>query len=127
VRAADTSEGNQSLWLVTAAPLVWALHFLASYATAALWCAKVVGPVDGLAGARALIGVYTAIALPGIGLIGRVGYNRHRLDGASLPHDADTPEDRHRFLGFATMLLSALSAMAVAYTAIAAAVIDRCY
>ena len=34
---------------------------------------------------------------------------------ATLPHDDDTPEDRHRFLGFAALLLSALSAVAVIY------------
>jgi hypothetical protein len=41
-------------------------------------------------------------------------------------HDLDSPEDRHRFLGFATLLLSGLSAVAVAYAALAATFFDTC-
>jgi len=44
-----------------------------------------------------------------------------------VPHDADTPEDRHRFLGFATLLLSGLSAVAVIYTALVVVVFRSCH
>jgi len=49
------------------------------------------------------------------------------LGSATLPHDDDTPEDRHRFLGFATLLLSALSAVAVLYAGLVAVFIRSCY
>lgn len=123
----QTSEKHQSLWLLTASPTIWAAHFLLSYATAAIWCAKVVGPSGSLATARIAIAVYSVVALIGIGVIGRIGYRRHRYDQAELPHDADTPEDRHRFLGFATVLLSALSAVAVVFAALVVVFFGACH
>jgi hypothetical protein len=126
-RSTDTSERNQSLWLLTGSPILWAAHFLLSYVTAAVWCAKVAGPDGSLATARVAIAVYTAVALAGIVIIGMIGLRRHGLGEAGLPHDADTPEDRHRFLGFATALLSGLSAVAVIYAALVAVYVDRCY
>jgi hypothetical protein len=123
----ETRESNQSLWLLTASPALWAAHFLLCYITASVWCAKVVGLGGSLITARAAIAVYTALALAAIGVIGLVGYRRHSLGAADLPHDDDTPEDRHRFLGFATLLLSGLSAVAVVYAALVAVFIERCY
>jgi hypothetical protein len=122
----DLSKTKPSLLLVTASPLIWAAHFLLCYATASIWCAKVIGPAASLATVRTGIIVYTALALTGIGITGLIGYRRHSLGHAALPHDDDTPEDRHRFLGFATLLLSALSAVAVIYAAAAVVFIERC-
>jgi hypothetical protein len=70
---------------------------------------------------------YTLAALAAVGFIGWIGYRRHSFGQAGLPHDDDTPEDRHRFLGFATLLLSALSAVAIIYEALVVVFIDRCY
>ena len=114
----ETAEKNQSLWLLTASPVLWAAHFLLCYGTAAVWCAKVAGLGGPLDSARLAIVVYTALALAAIAVIGWIGYRRHSFGHAALPHDDDTPEDRHRFLGFATLLLSALSAVAVIYAAL---------
>ena len=122
----QTSEKHQSLWLLTASPTMWAVHFLLSYATASVWCAKFVGPGGSLTAVRVAIAVYTAVALVGIGIVGGIGYRRHSFGAAELPHDADTPEDRHRFLGFATVLLSALSAVAVLYAAFVVLFFGRC-
>lgn len=131
---AQTSEKHQSLWLLTASPLIWAVHFLLCYATASIWCAKVVGPGGSLTTVRVAIAVYSALALAGIGVVGWIGYRRHSFGhpalGAGLPtppHNADTPEDRHRFLGFATLLLSGLSAVAVLYAALVALFFGMCY
>jgi hypothetical protein len=120
-------ERNESLLMLIASPTIWAAHFLLCYGTAAVWCAKVAGFGGSLATTRAAIFVYTAVAFVAIAIIGWVGYRRHRLGNASLPHDDDTPEDRHRFMGFATLLLSALSATAVIYAALVAVFIDRCF
>jgi hypothetical protein len=43
-----------------------------------------------------------------------------------LPHDHDTPADRHRFLGFATFLLGLLSALATIFTALVAIFFQDC-
>lgn len=120
-------EKKESLWLLTASPVVWAAHFLLCYATAAVWCAKVAGWGGSLATTRIAILVYTIVALAIIGVIGAIGFRRHSLGGAPRPHDDDTPDDRHRFLGFATLLLSSLSAVAVVYAALVPVFIRSCY
>jgi hypothetical protein len=120
-------EANESLWLLTASPVIWAAHFLLCYATASIWCAKVTGLGGPLDGARLAIVVYSVLALAAIGIIGWIGYRRHSIGSATVPHDDDTPEDRHRFMGFATLLLSALSAVAVVYAAFVAVFIRSCY
>lgn len=119
-------EKNESLWILTVSPTLWAAHFLLSYLTAAVWCAKVVGRDGSLSTVRVAIAVYTVLALLGIGLNGWLGYRRHSFGDASTPHDFDSPADRHRFLGFATLLLSALSAVATLYVALAAVFIETC-
>ena len=121
-----TSERHQSLWLLTASPTIWAAHFLLSYLTAAIWCAKFAGPHGSLTTVRVAMAVYTALALGGIGIVGWMAYRKHSFGHAELPHDADTPEDRHRFLGFATLLLSALSAVAVVFAALVAVFFGTC-
>lgn len=111
-------ERHESLWRLAASPLIWALHFLLSYVTAAIWCAKY-APADGsLQPVRWLIAGYTVAALLGIALNGRSGLRRHRHGTESEAHDYDTPGDRHGFLGYATVLLSALSALAVLFAAL---------
>ena len=124
---ADLPKPKSSLLLLTASPVLWAAHFLLSYATASIWCAKVIGFGGSLTTPRMAIVVYTALALVGIGIIGLIGYRKHSFGFAGLPHDDDSPEDRDRFLGFATLLLSALSAVAVIYAAAVAAFIERCF
>ena len=100
--------------MLAASPAIWTAHFLLSYSTAAIWCG------------------WSRDAMARCGLSGwqsqrircRIDRDRdHRLVWLSqaqtrerdCPHDADTPEDRHRFLGFATLLLSGLSAVATIY------------
>ena len=119
-------EKRESLWMITISPLIWSLHFLLSYATAAVWCEKVAGRDGSLWDVRVAIAVYTLVALIGIGITGWIGFRRHSYGDAATPHDFDTPEDRHRFLGFATLLLSALSAVATLYVALAAVFIETC-
>ena len=120
-------ESGDSLWLLTASPILWAVHFLLCYGTAAVWCAKVVGLGGSLQTTRIAIVVYTIIALIIIGVIGAIGFRMHRIGNAGAPHDDDSAEDRHRFLGFATLLLSSLSAVAVLYAGLVAFFIRSCY
>lgn len=128
--ASEVAERNRSLWALAAAPGIWAAHLLLSYGTAAVYCAKLsaaerlasgsLGPV------RVAIAAYTAVSLVAIGIIGWRGFARHRLGGATVPHDSDSPEDRHRFLGFATLLLAGLSAVAVVFAGLTAVFIGSC-
>jgi threonine/homoserine/homoserine lactone efflux protein len=120
------AERHESIWMLAAAPGVWAAHFMLCYVTAAIWCAKVSSVLAPLGGVRTAIGVFTALALAGILVIGWIGYRAHRHGSAPPPHDEDTPEDRHRFMGFATLLLSGLSALAVLYAGLVPLFIRTC-
>jgi len=123
----ELPEENESLWRLTTAPMIWAAHFLLCYLTAAIWCAKFVGADGSLWGVRVAIAVYTVVALVGIGITGWLGFQRHSVGLETVPHDFDSPADRHRFLGFATLLLSGLSAVATLYAALAAFLIGSCH
>jgi hypothetical protein len=120
------SEKKESLWFLIVSPTIWAGHFMLSYLTAAIWCAKFAGPNNSLAGVRIAIVIYTALAMVGIGISGWMGYRKHSYGEATLPHDADSPEDRHRFLGFAALLLSALGFVAVMFAALVVLFFWRC-
>jgi hypothetical protein len=122
---APTSD-HYSLWLLTIGPAIWAAHLLLSYITAAVWCAKFVGFGGSLGGVRAAIVWYTAIALAGIAAVGWEGFRRHSYGTEATTHDLDSREDRHRFVGFATLLLSGLSAVGVLYAALAAQYFETC-
>ncbi len=120
-------EEQESLWLLVISPTIWATHFLLCYITVAIWCAKVVGRDGPLDGIRIAIAIYTALAFIGIGINGWIAFRRHSFGTATVPHDFDTPEDRHRFLGFATLLLSGLSGVGTLYIALAAVFIGTCH
>jgi hypothetical protein len=123
---ARVAEEQQSILILAASPTVWAAHFLLCYVTAAVWCAKQPSALVRLEGVRTAVIIYTVVALLAIAALGWIGYRAHRLGYADPPHDADTPEDRHRFMGFATLLLSGLSALAVIYAALVAVFVETC-
>lgn len=118
-------EDRETLWLLTFPPAIWFSHFLLCYATASVWCAKFAA--DGsLGGAHLAIGFYTVLALAGILAVGVAGFRRHRHGSSQPPHDFDSTADRHRFLGYATLLLSGLSFVATGYVAMAASLFGSC-
>lgn len=119
-------EKHENLWLLVVSPTIWAAHLLLSYITAAVWCAKYAARDGSLAPVRWAIAVYTIAALAGIAWNGRSGLHRHRRGTESPPHDFDTPGDRHGFLGYATVLLSGLSAVAVLFAALVIVFFEDC-
>jgi len=121
-----TEESRDSLWMLMAPLMIWAGHFLASYLTAAIWCAKYAGTSGSLMPVRVAVGVYTLAALLGIGVTGWCGFRRVSFHRDDMPHDDDTPLDRYRFLGFATLLMSALSAVATLFVAIVILFVETC-
>jgi hypothetical protein len=122
---AELPERQGTLWMLTTGPTIWAAHLLLSYVTAAVWCAKT-SRAAALADVRLVIAGYTVIALAAIAFFGWRGLRQHRWGTATLPHDAPTAADRHRFLGFSTLLLCGLSFVAVLYAGFAVAVIGTC-
>lgn len=118
---------ERGLWLLTAGPAIWALHFLASYVAAAIYCAKWAPGAMALIPLQHTILWLTGLALLGILLLGWNAWRRWQHAGdPEPPHDAATLEDRRRFLGFAALLLCGLSFVATGYTALAALLAGSC-
>lgn len=115
-----------SLWILGLSPLVWSLHFLFSYVFAAIWCAKIAGRGGDLSEARIAIAIATIISFIIIGREVFMGYRKHKISESGTPHQEGTPEDRESFLGLARLLISALSLIAISYTAYVGWFFRRC-
>lgn len=126
-------ERRDSLWLLTFAPTIWAVHFIACYVLAAVWCARAVGRDGPLGPVRIAIAALTLVALLGITWTAWRAYRQQAYGEKRSPftvfdeaHDSDTAADRHRFLGFATLLLCGLSFASVVYVGLAVLFIGTC-
>ncbi|MCJ8142251.1 hypothetical protein MKI84_04915 [Ancylobacter sp. A5.8] len=112
-----------NLWTLITPPTVWALHFLFCYVAGAIICARYPGALGEL---RLSIAAGTVLALGLILAAGAQAY-RHWGFGSDLPpHNEPTEDDQQHFLGFATLLLCALSAVAVLFGAMPALFIAEC-
>jgi hypothetical protein len=116
-------EERESLWWLTAPPIIWAAHLLASYCTGAIFCQKLGGALGPV---RLAIAAYSVLALAGLAAVGVRGYRRHQFGETTGTRHLDTPEDRRRFLGFSTVLLAGIAAVAVVYQALPALFIGSC-
>jgi hypothetical protein len=114
----------ESLWTLFTAPVVWAVHFLVCYVLAAVWCAKY-GDL-GFGVVQAGIAAATLAAIAMILLSAWLAWRQWGFGTYDPPHDDPTAHDRRRFQGFATLLLSGLSLVAVLYVALPLLFIDGC-
>jgi hypothetical protein len=116
---------KQTLWALVVAPSAWALHFLFCYVFAAVRCAKA-GRAAPIADIRAEIAIATFVALAVVVASGFIAWAQSLTEGDPPPHQESTDEDRLRFLAVATLLLAALSFVAIVFTAIPAFVFGDC-
>lgn len=116
---------RSTLWALIASPTTWALHFLFCYGYAAIRCAKQ-GRLEPLDDVRLAIAAATLLALGVVAACGYFAWRESRLEGDPPPHQQSTDEDRLRFLAVATMLLSALSFVAIVFTALPAFIFEDC-
>ena len=116
----------ESLWTLFTAPVIWALHFLACYVTAALYCAKVSAAPFSFEAMRLGLGAITLAALGGIVLAAFLAWRQWGFGSGDPPHDEPTRRDRLLFQGFATLLLSGLSFVAVVFVAVPLLFIGAC-
>lgn len=113
-----------SVWVVAAAPTVWALHFLFAYWTGAVWCAKVAAADASVLPVRLIVGALTLVALALIGWL--AWHARRRYRGRLRINDdlvADSEAERTRFMGHAALLLCTLSALGVIFDSLPAVVL----
>lgn len=116
----------ESLWTLFTAPVVWAVHFLACYVAAAIYCAKSDWIGVSFNAVRIGIAVATLIALMLIALSAWLSWRQWGFGASDPPHDDPTRADRALFQGFATLLLSGLSFVAVIYVALPALFVTEC-
>jgi hypothetical protein len=122
----DAGVPGESLWAMIVAPTIWAVHFLACYILAAVFCAKAGAAAD-LATVRWWIAGLTLVALAAIAACTIQAFRLgHFMEGKAAPHDADTIHDRRRFLAYATLMLSGLSFVATVFVALPAAFFASC-
>ena len=111
-----------TLWTLIVPPSVWAVHFLFSYLWAAVSCAK----IGHWARFPTVFAIGTIVALVVILLAGLIAWQQSRTPGDPPPHSEGTDIDRLRFLAFSTLLLSALSFVAVLFTALPVLMLGDC-
>jgi hypothetical protein len=117
----EFQEEQASLVRITFGPLVWAVHFVLSYAATAVFCAKLEAPQEAIQALRWGIAGGTLLALGVIAWLGRASWRQWRKGNEDVWEDpAGTNEDRHQFLGHAALLLAVISFIGVIYTALPA-------
>ena len=116
----------ESLWTLFTAPVVWAAHFLACYVGAAVYCAKPNLFGVGFGAVRTGIALFTLAALAAILFSAFLAWRQWRFGTHDPLHDDPTRHNRLLFQGFATLLLSGLSFIAVVMTAMPALFMAEC-
>lgn len=117
----------ESLWTLITAPLVWALHFLIVYVGAALYCAKPALLGSSFDAVRIGVAAVTVVALVAITLSAWLAWRQWGFGTTDPPHGEATEESRTLFQGFATLLLSGLSFVAVIYSALPVLFVTECW
>jgi hypothetical protein len=102
------------------------VHFLACYVAAAVYCAKSDGTGTSFDAVRIGIAIATIVALTLIALSAWLAWRQWGFGAGDPPHGDPTRRDRTLFQGFATLLLSGLSFVAVIYVALPALFITEC-
>jgi hypothetical protein len=110
-----------ALWLLLLPLTIWAVHFLAVYVVAAIYCAKAVDIGAAIPAIRWIAAAVTVVALGAIGAAiwygrhcGRYGRYGRQSSGQQTPI-APGSRDQARFVWNVLLLMSALSALAVIY------------
>ncbi len=116
----------ETLWTLFTAPVVWALHFLICYVGAAVFCEKPDFFGSDFNMLRISIGGVTVLALAMIAVSAVLAYRQWGFGTGDPPHDDPTRRDRLLFQGYATLLLSGLSFVAVIFTALPALFFTGC-
>ncbi|WP_425072204.1 hypothetical protein [Sagittula sp. S175] len=113
-----------SIWILVAAPSIWAAHFLVSYWVAAVWCAKAGGT---LADPRWIIVALGVLCVAVIGWLGVIAVRRYGGVFVVFEEITESSErGRDKFVGHVALLLCVLSVVAIGFNVIPALVFDQC-
>ncbi|GGE46713.1 hypothetical protein GCM10011360_37440 [Primorskyibacter flagellatus] len=119
----EFAEEQASLFRITLAPLVWAIHFVVCYGLVAVTCAK---EWDIVAVRTGLL-IFSACALAGIGWVGFAAWKQWNVaETGDFVNRGGRAEDRHHFLGHAAFLLSVISVVGVVFVSLPLIMIGGC-
>lgn len=116
-----------ALWQLIAAPIIWSIHFVVTYAGTAIFCQKV-SMDPGVLPLRLYIGAVTALALAAIAVAGWLAWRKWDYrDDYDYIHEEPTDEERTEFLGHAGVLLAVVSAIGVVFVGLPGFMIAGCF
>ncbi len=119
----EFAEEQASLFRITLAPLVWAIHFIVCYGLVAVTCAK----GWDIVAARTGLLIFSACALAGIGWVGFAAWKQWNVaETGDFVNRGGRAEDRHHFLGHAAFLLSVISVVGVVFVSLPLIMIGGC-
>lgn len=122
----ETGHGTD-LWKVIISPIIWATHFLFCYTFVAIHCEKA-GRDASLDDPRLWIIIATLVAIAGIAWCGLSLWKvrARSVTDNDFEFEHNSPEERHRFLSHAALMLCVLSAIAVLYVLIPMLYLSTC-
>ncbi|MBU2961016.1 hypothetical protein KO516_09350 [Citreicella sp. C3M06] len=113
-----------SVWIMVAAPTLWAIHFVASYVLAATWCAKA-GPA--LSEPRWIIVAMGVVCIALIAWLGMMAVRRYGGVFVIFEEITESSErGRDKFIGHVSLLLCVLSVMAIVFTTLPGFMFSTC-
>lgn len=113
-----------SIWILVAAPTLWAIHFVASYVLAATWCAKVGQSLSGPAWIIVGMGAVCIALILWLAVIAIRRYGAVFLIFEEITESSK--KGRDKFIGHVSLLLCTLSAVAILFTVIPGFVFSTC-
>lgn len=124
-------EEVSSLFRIALGPTIWALHFVVSYASVAVYCAKYAGETESILGFRLAVGALTLAALAAIAWTGARAFRQWNVNARRGLREVavdlvEEEEGRHEFLGHAALLLSIVSFVGVVFSALPVLYIRSC-
>ncbi|GGG84905.1 hypothetical protein GCM10011415_38820 [Salipiger pallidus] len=116
--------GQGSIWIMAAAPTIWAVHFVASYVLAAVWCAKIGASLVTPAWIIAAMGLVCAALIVWLGVIAVRRYGGVFVIFEEITESSERGRDR--FIGHVSLLLCILSVVAIGFTVIPGLILGSC-
>ena len=128
---AEFGEEVSSLFRIALGPTIWAAHFVLSYASVAVHCAKFAGELDPIPGFRLALGMLTLAALAAIAWTGVLAFRQWNVDARRGLREVavdlvEEEEGRHEFLGHAALLLAIVSFVGVVFSALPVLYVGSC-
>ena len=120
----EFSDEAGSLWRIALAPSVWAGHFVLCYASVSLACVRGLLPIEATRLSLIAVSVIVLVFFVWQGWRAWRQWAPERGHAAALSEGK--AEDRHRFLGHATFLLTLISGIATVYTTLPLLLLEGC-